>query len=113
MTRRRCAVTDSQRSKTGGRLVDLVVQARTDSVICACCDLVEANGGTEVADCRRSRAEEVIVPLTLLYLLHDLAPREEDHLNGSYPLVDPPIIELQASSMLSRFPSIEVPNKRW
>ena len=49
--------------KTGGRLVDLVVQTRTDSVICACCDLEKANGGTEVADSRWSRAEAVIVPL--------------------------------------------------
>ena len=36
--------------------------------------------------------------------LHDLAPREERHLNGSRFLEDPPIIELQASSRLSRFP---------
>lgn len=50
----------------GGRLVDLVVQARTNSVICACRNLEQANRGTEVANSRWSRAEEeVIVPVAL------------------------------------------------
>lgn len=86
----------------GGRLLDLVVQTRAHSVICACHDLVEANSRTGDAGSRWSRAEEVI-PRSISSSLRHCTIWLHVKIN-SMARIPYGIIQLQASSTLSRFP---------